>query len=171
MLQINWLKLLRISSLTSFDLLKKPVSQAIGTNILGSCVYWLINLKGNSLPLMLEFEIVGLLDVIAHKNIYHHCKKHKFNIPHKAYDLVSSLLSPQSSLKSQTLLVKIHLPLRHWNSQKGGRSKMKLSDIYKYYPLNFQYLLGEKFARLLKFFPYQKYYVPGTLWSHIFLVA
>ena len=105
MLQINWLKLLIISSLTSFDPLKKSVSQAIDTNVLGSCVYWLINLKGNSLLLMLEFEIVGLLDVIAHKNIYHHCKKHKFNIPHKAYDVVSSLLSPQWSLKSQTFVL------------------------------------------------------------------
>ena len=44
----------------------------------------------------------------------HYCKKIYFNIPHKApFDLDSSLLSPQSSIKSQTNESGIDLPLVH----------------------------------------------------------
>ena len=116
---------------------------------------------------MLEFEMAGLLDVIAHNSIYHYCKKHKFNIPHKACDLVSSLLSPQSSTKSQTRHFQMHLPLLHRKSHGIPKCKIKLTEnnksspypepLYKYYPLNFQYLLVVKFVRLLKFFPSQNY--------------
>ena len=111
-----------------------PFHKRLAQIFLGSYVYWLINLEGDNFPLMLEFKTLGLLHVIAYKNIYRYCKnKTWFNIPHKApYDLDSSLLSPQSSLKSQILKSQIHLPLLHWNSygehDDFPKCKTKLTD-------------------------------------------
>ena len=98
----------------------------------------------------------------------HYCKKIYFNIPHKApFDLDSSLLSPQSSIKLQTSQSQIHLPLLHWNllePHKFPKCKTKLTDnnkssfhpepTYKYYPLNFQYDLEfRKTCWATEFFP------------------
>ena len=70
----HWCSSIELTKESSFVLWNKPFHKRLAQTFLGSSVYWLINLEGDSFPLMLKFKTLGLLHVIACKNIYRYCK-------------------------------------------------------------------------------------------------